>query len=147
MFKKLIVPVGLLIVGLFVYGKFTLTKKLDFIIKKIRLNFSFTQQIIEITIGIINKTNQNALIKDLNGKLYFVDVTKKKYFIGNLTGNNINILANTTTYQIFDVNLGIMGVANNLILLITNRNGNIRFIGNANAINLNFPIDYTYKLN
>jgi hypothetical protein len=147
MFKKLIVPVGLLIVGLFAYGKFALAKKLEFIIKKIRLNFSFTQQIIEVTIGFINKTNQSALVRDLNGKLYFVDVTKKEYFIGYLTSSNINILPNAITYQTFNVNLFTIGLIGNLISLITNRKGDIRFIGKANAMNLSFPIDYTYKLN
>jgi hypothetical protein len=42
----------------------------------------------------INKTNQSAVVQDLNGKLYFVDVTKKEYFIGDLTSSNINILPN-----------------------------------------------------
>lgn len=147
MFKKLIVPVGLLIVGLFVYNKILLAKKLDFMIQKIKFNFTFTQQILEITIGFINKTNSNLLVQDLNGKFYFIDNNSKKYFIGNLNSNNINILANTTTFQTFDVNLRVLGVVSNLISLITNRKGDIKFIGNATAINLNFPIDYTYKLN
>ena len=147
MFKKLIVPVGLLIVGLFVYGKILVVKKLDFMIQKIKFNFTFTQQILEITIGFINKTNSNLLVQDLNGKFYFIDNNNKEYFIGNLNSNNINILANTTTYKTFDVNLRVLSVFNNLISLITNRKGNIRFLGTANAINTNFPIDYTYKLN
>jgi len=146
MFKKLILPVGLLIVGLLAYGKIKLAKKLDFFIQKVKLNFTFTQQILEVTIGFINSTNQSALVQDLNGKLYFVDTTKKEYFIGDLTSSNINILPNTTTYQTFNINLFTFGVLANIISLITNKEGSIKFIGSANAMNLTIPINYTYKL-
>lgn len=149
MFKKLLVPLGLFFTGAYIYKKFLLFKKLDFFIQNVRLDFSFIQQNLILRIGIKNNTKETGNLQDLKGTIYFINLNKEQFKIGTLStinGQIINIYPNQTSFAEFKINLNSISTLLNLISLITNKNGSIRFVGNATALNITIPIDYTYKL-
>lgn len=150
MFKKLFLPLGIFFTGAYLYRKYMLFKKLDIYIQNVRFDFSFIQQNLILRIGIKNNTKETGTFQNLTGTIYFIDINEKETKIGTLStgsGQTINILPYRTSFGEFIVNLSGIRTLVNIISLITNRTGKIRFVGNATALNITIPIDYTYKLN
>jgi hypothetical protein len=148
MFKKIILPIGILFSAIFIYRKLNLLDRITYSIKKIRLDISFATQNLIFTLGINNPTKETGVLQDFNGKLYFIDTNDKESFLANVSLDNkiINIAADSITYADFVVNLFSVGFISNIISLITNKKGSIKFIGIAKAFNVKIPINNTYNL-
>lgn len=149
MFKKILLPLGIVLAGTYVWRKISLFKKLEFYIKNVKFNFSFISQSLTITIGIVNKTQENGFLQDLDGNLYFVDTNNKEIFIGTLksnAGQRIIILPYKTSFAEFFVDLKGIRTLQSIISLITNKAGSIKFVGNIKALGITQSIDTTYKL-
>jgi len=148
MFKKIILPLGILFSAIFIYRKLNLFDRITYSIKKIKLDFTFASQNLILTLGINNPTKETGVLQDFNGKLYFVDTNNKENFLANVSLDNkiINIAANDITYADFVINLFSVGLISNIISLITDKKGSIKFIGIAKAFNVTIPINMTYNL-
>lgn len=149
MFKKLFIPLGIVLAGTFVWRKIMLIKKLDFFIQRVKFNFSFISQSISLTIGITNKTQEAGIVQDLNGNLYFVDMDEKEIFIGTLKlspNNVINILPYKTSFAEFIIDLKGIRTLQSIVSLVTNKQGSVKFIGKVKALGITQSVQTTYKL-
>ena len=149
MFKKLFIPLGIVLAGTFVWRKIMLIKKLDFFIQRVKFNFSFISQSIALTIGINNKTQEAGVVQDLNGNLYFVDLDQKEIFIGTLKlspNKVINILPYKTSFAEFIIDLKGIRTLQSIVSLVTNKQGSVRFIGKVKALGITQSVQTTYKL-
>ena len=149
MFKKLFIPLGIVLAGTFVWRKIMLFKKLDFFIKNVKFDFSFISQSITILIGITNKTQEAGVVQGLDGKLYFVDTNENEIFIGTLKlspNNVINILPYKTSFAEFIVDLKGIRTLQSIISIVTNKKGSVKFVGRVKALGITQSVETTYNL-
>lgn len=139
--KKIIIPIGLFLLGKWVFNKVSIATNIDWQIVDVSFRGGFTNSLMIVSIKLINKTNNSITVDNIGGD-FFVNKQNLGYA---QTTQPILINSNGIAYTDIGVQLKNYNVVTTLLNLIRNKTFVLTFVGTLKAYNIDFPINYTYN--
>jgi len=129
-------------------GIYFFTKKKyidDFKIDTIDVDANLLNTFITLNCSIYNYTQFNVPVTEILGKIYFINNTNEKIYLGDYRSTNQFILKNGAN----NFNLSVQILNTQLLPVInyypTFKNSKIYFVGKIISFNFNLPFNYTYN--
>jgi LEA14-like dessication related protein len=139
---KLLIPIGLLVLGRWVFGKINLAQNITFQIIDVALRAGLPFSSLYITLKLVNPTTHKLTVNSLNGEVV-VNGTN----IGRaLLNQSFNINANSSVDVEIVCYLNSFSVVTSLLKILKTKGAAINFNGAASVENILLPINYTYTI-
>jgi hypothetical protein len=142
MYKKVLISLGLVVLGRYLFNKVNLANNLTFSLNDISIKPNFPTSQLYINLNIINPTNATGTVNNIDGKLFV-----NKNYVGFITQQSeLKILANSTTKITYNVALNSLAVVNNIIAAFKTKTSIVNFNGIVKVDGVNLPLDIDYKV-
>jgi hypothetical protein len=142
MFKKVLISLGLMVVGRYLFNKVNLANNLTFSLNNINLEPNYPTSQLYINLNIINPTNATGTVNNVDGKLFV-----NKNYVGFITQQTeLKILANSTTKITYNIALNSIAVLNNIIVAFKTKTSVVNFNGIVKVDGINLPLNIDYKV-
>lgn len=142
MYKKVLISLGLMVVGRYLFNKVNLANNLTFSLNNVNLEPNYPISQLYINLNIINPTNATGTINNVDGKLFV-----NKNYVGFITQQSeLKILANSTTKITYNIALNSIAVLNNIIAAFKTKTSVVNFNGIVKVDGINLPLNIDYKV-
>lgn len=142
MYKKVLISLGLVVLGRYLFNKVNLANNLTFSLNDISIKPNFPTSQLYINLNIINPTNATGTVNSIDGKLFV-----NKNYVGFITQQSeLKILANSTTKITYNVALNSLAVVNNIIAAFKTKTSVVNFNGIVKVDGVNLPLNIDYKV-
>jgi hypothetical protein len=142
MYKKILISLGLVVLGRYLFNKVNLANNLTFSLNDISLKPNLPTSQLYINLNIINPTNATGTVNSIDGKLFV-----NKNYVGFITQQSeLKILANSTTKITYNVALNSLAVVNNIIAAFKTKTSVVNFNGIVKVDGVNLPLNIDYKV-
>lgn len=139
--KTLFPLVALAVVGFLLIRRSLFASNVNVVLQDVALRGTITRPRINITLGILNPTNQKATIKSLIGSLSWND----RDFANVSSFRTTEVLANSETKLLIEAKPDLLGAASVIADLIKKglKGGVVNFKGTINVNGVNIPLNVT----
>ena len=130
--------------ALYFLSKFSLSKKINFLLQGVETGGTVLSPSIRLIIGVQNPTNQKAIFKSLSGSLYL----DGKYFANVSSFGDQVINPNSETTITITAKPSAIGIFSAIKDLIQTKGENLsaNITGSANIDGINYPLDISKTL-